>query len=226
MITCLKCQAEIPEELRFCLQCGASLEPQSRPVASLPAAPVATLPQPPRKGAPRDTLNMGSTGLMVPRAGAAGQHPRPSLGDQRVEVDEESFKRAFERPVVQPGAVVCRFCRGPLDLAGEFCDQCGAPVAEAAPPGALKPQPQAVAPPLPPSATYTLPPSEAADPPAVSAPEQPSGGAASPPAVAVELLESVDLAPTPMPESQARGPSVQVHPSGFMGRLKRLFKKS
>ena len=27
----------------------------------------------------------------------------------------------------------CRFCKGPLDLDGEFCEQCGAPVSEAAP---------------------------------------------------------------------------------------------
>ena len=37
----------------------------------------------------------------------------------------------------------CRFCKGPLDLSGEFCEQCGAPVSEAAPSRWLKPAPVA-----------------------------------------------------------------------------------
>ena len=32
----------------------------------------------------------------------------------------------------------CRFCKGPLDLGGEFCEQCGAPVSDAAPSRWLK----------------------------------------------------------------------------------------
>ncbi len=50
------------------------------------------------------------------------------------------LKKAFEKPVRhQDGAVVCRFCKGPLFLGGDFCEHCGAPVAEAAPPGLVPP---------------------------------------------------------------------------------------
>ena len=44
-------------------------------------------------------------------------------------------------PRFTPGAAdkpTCRFCKGPLDLSGEFCEQCGAPVSEAAPSHRLK----------------------------------------------------------------------------------------
>lgn len=50
--------------------------------------------------------------------------------------------RAEEMPRFTPhvaGQPNCRFCTGPLDLSGEFCEQCGAPVTEAAPSGWLKP---------------------------------------------------------------------------------------
>jgi len=50
--------------------------------------------------------------------------------------------RAEEMPRFTPhaaGEPTCRFCKGALDLSGEFCEQCGAPVAEAASSGWLKP---------------------------------------------------------------------------------------
>ena len=40
-----------------------------------------------------------------------------------------------------PGGPFCRFCKGPLDLDGEYCEQCGAPVAEAAPGAKARPRP-------------------------------------------------------------------------------------
>ena len=49
---------------------------------------------------------------------------------------------AGEIPRFTPHAAdepTCRFCKGPLDLNGEFCEQCGAPVSEAAPSRWLKP---------------------------------------------------------------------------------------
>ncbi len=64
------------------------------------------------------------------------------------------FTARFERELppeearpapVQRSGVECGFCHGFLDLNSEFCDQCGAPVIEAAPPGMVKPKPAAPA---------------------------------------------------------------------------------
>ena len=63
------------------------------------------------------------------------------------------------------GEANCRFCRGPLDLSGEFCEQCGAPVTEAAPSRWRKPAestppvvPKLSSPPAPSAACQAVPP--------------------------------------------------------------------
>lgn len=159
MRICPKCHEDVPEGMRFCLQCGASLTvtappatppreagcfDAADPVAPLepPAAPagpdpVTILPRP-RRPAPTITLKIAPTPVMTPPSGAANGNARPRFRDRMLEIDDEAFEGSFVPPAAQAGAVLCRFCRGPLDLAGDYCEQCGAPVAEAAPPGGSK----------------------------------------------------------------------------------------
>jgi hypothetical protein len=227
MLTCPRCHAGVPEGMRFCLQCGALLAPTAPHAAPVPQAPVSAPPQPPQKASSTVRLRIAPTPVMAPRAGVAQEHPRPSLGDDRVEIDDESLKRSFQRPVTQPGAVVCRFCKWPLDLDGDFCEQCGAPVAEAAPPGTLKPKPQPAAPPVPPPPTPAPLPSKPgqaalpARPPAGSAPAYQPSAAPLSPAKPATLTEPTH--PTPAPVAPTSSPIPP--PPGFMGRLKGLFKK-
>jgi len=251
MLTCPKCHAGIPEGMRFCLQCGASLAPSPAVVAPpavaappVPAAPMAPpaeryapvppdpefdAPKPPQRSTATVPLKISPTPVMAPRAAPAPEHPRARLADPLVDVDEELLKKSFERPVAHPGAVVCRFCKGPLDLAGDFCDQCGAPVAEAAPPGALKPQPRPAEPAVPLHATGTLPSSPPVDAPGASASAQHPGVAASPLTMPATLMEPVDPAPalTPGPAAPTSPPTppADEHSGGFVSRLKGLFKK-
>ena len=154
MLTCPNCQAGVPEGMRFCLQCGAALAlnpsgalPAVEADPSVPASPAKASPTPPFTPLSTVNLKIAPTPVMSPRTAPRAQHPRPRLGDDIEEIDEEALKKSFERRVVRPGAVVCRFCKGPLDLGGEYCDQCGAPLAEAAPPGTLPVKPQPAAPP-------------------------------------------------------------------------------
>ena len=212
MLTCPKCQAGVPEGMRFCLQCGASFAPRPSAAVALAEddapfrpAPVAAPPRPPRTALSTIDLRIAPTPVMSPRA--AANHRRPSLGDDLVEIDEELLKKAFQRPLPHPGTVACRFCKGPLDLNGDYCEHCGAPVAEAAPPGALpsKPQPEAPVPP----------PSKLAE---AAPPANPPGAGIPAPQMDIELTPTVPSVPPGAPAEE--------RPSGFMGRLKGLFKKS
>ena len=154
MLTCPKCRTHIPEGMRFCLQCGAPLT--SPPLAAQVAVSALKAPPPPRSAADAESVTprLDRSPQPLPSSSAAkrnitpsptlsrpfrldAENPRPSLGDPMMEIDEESLRKAFE-PVSPPGATLCRFCKRPLDLSGDFCEQCGAPVSEAAPPGALR----------------------------------------------------------------------------------------
>jgi len=231
--------------MRFCLQCGASLAPPpplvaspasadpkmpaaagARPaphVAPAPPARVTAPPQPPRKALPTVPLKIAPTALRAPGAGTAAEYARPSLGDSAAEIDDESWKKSFERQLTHPGAVLCRFCKVPLDIAGDFCSHCGAPIAEATPPGVLEPksQPGALAalldddPLSPPDKPAAAPP---VDSPAGSATGHHLSASPPPPAMPAALSEPLDSTPTPTPPAEE-------HPSGLMGRLKRLFRK-
>ena len=227
MLTCPKCHAGVPEGMRFCLQCGASLAPTPppavppvgadppMPVAPLAPAPTAPAAAPPPKASPTAPLRISPPPVMAPRPRGPAQYARPSLGDQMVEVDDELLKKSFERQIIQPGAVVCRFCKGPLDLDGDFCEQCGAPVTEAAPPGTLKPKPQPAAPPV--------------APPATPPPSKPMHAAPSPsanPATGTEpTYPTPTHTPAPVVPTSPPTPPAEEHPSGLVGRLKGLFKK-
>ncbi len=216
--------------MRFCLQCGASLAPTTfadtlageEDDAPFPPAPVAAPPRPPRTALSTINLKIAPTPVMSPRAGNV-RFQRPSLGDDLVEVDEELLKKAFQRPLPQPGAVVCRFCKRPLDLAGDYCEHCGAPVAEAAPQGALplKPKPEAPAGPPIPQASASMEPASPASPPVASVPAALPSPAPSPPP---NPLTDIELMPTP-PATAPSLPPRPEHAGGFVGRLKGLFKK-
>jgi hypothetical protein len=237
MMTCPKCHAGIPEGMRFCLECGASLAAapprEAPPVGAEPPLPVAApvrlagAPPPSVSGLHQQPpaplfavpLNIVATPVMTPRAGAAVEFPRPSLGEQIADIDEELLKKAFERPIARPGAVVCRFCRGPLDIEGDFCEQCGAPVAEAAPPGALKPKPQSSEPPFSPPDTAAPRPGMLSVPGAASAPAL--HPVAEPP---LPLKPAAPTYPTPPAPVVPTSPAEE-RPTGLMGRLKGLFKK-
>jgi hypothetical protein len=170
---------------------------------------------------------------MAPRFAPLAANPRPSLGDDAVEVDDESLKKSFERPIRhQPGAVICRFCKGPLFLGGDYCEHCGAPVAEAAPPGAVPVKP--LAPQPPPSLLDDDPLGTILDPPqeAPAAPPSPTNStglqaSAEPPAPVkpASHVEPQNPAP-PRNPYLAPAPHYEEHPVGLMGRLKGIFKKS
>lgn len=260
MLTCQNCHAGNPEGMRFCLQCGSSLVPTATAEAAsaalepaIPEAPAAPAPvvqetpvppTPPlsplrQQRTPQATVNLkiAATPVMAPRTSPLAPNPRPSLGDDSAEIDEESLKKSFQRPIPHhPDAVVCRFCKGPLDLGGDYCEHCGAPVAEAAPPGMVPPKPKVVEPP--PAAqdedplAAILGPAKNSAPPAASAPHAP--------------LSSTGLHPSPTPTPAAKPamhlepqrtaphhtphlPPPPAHPeeqqAGLMGKLKGLFKK-
>jgi hypothetical protein len=235
MLTCPKCHASVPEGMRFCLQCGAALvhNPSGAPPAVeadplMPAAPVKASPVPPFTPLSTVNLRIAPTPVMSPRTAPRAQHPRPRLGDDIEEIDEEALKKSFERRVVRPGTVVCRFCKGPLDLGGEFCDQCGAPVAEAAPPGTLPVKTQPAAPPalldddpLSPLAA----PAQAAPSTAGIVTEQHPGTTPPPPPGSSQQAEPAHYTPPVAPASPRTSPAEEP-PSGLLGRFKGLFKKS
>jgi hypothetical protein len=228
--------------MRFCLQCGVALTSNSAPAmphvgvdARRPAAPVAPLapppapaprppvtaaPQPSQREAPTVPLKIAPTPVIARRPWSPAENLRPSLGDDMAEVDDESLKKSFLRRVTHPGAVLCRFCRGPLDLNGEFCEQCGAPITEAAPPGTIQPKPQPPASPVPPPAP----------PPQVgSAPAHLPGAAPHPlpkPTVRLESAQTTAMdTPPPVVPASPPAPPAEEHPPGLVSRLKGLFKK-
>ena len=218
--------------MRFCLQCGSSLAPPpppQKPVARVD--PAAQAPHPQTSTVP---LKIAATPVMTPRPGTGNLHPRPSFHDEKVEIDEEALKKSFERTVTQPGAIVCRFCKGPLDLSGDFCEQCGAPVVEAAPPGTVlaKPAPPPPPPPAPAPAHAAPPPMPSkpapSTPPAPTRSPNSSGVVPStttppPGRITPPPPRSTPVAPLPPPPPAA---PAEESSSGLMGRLKGMFKKS
>lgn len=229
MLTCPKCHAGIPEGMHFCLQCGTSLAPPAARVAP-PAAEdreTATVP-----------LKIAATPVLSPRRGAGAERLHSRLRDDPGDVDDEAFKKSFTRQGIPPGAVVCRFCKGPIDLSGDFCEQCGAPVAEAAPPGTVLckpapavPPPPAAPPPIPPPANPAPLQSKQNAPPAAAPLHRPTG--LSPNATVAPSLKPAAPAGTPrvtptratVPPLPPPAPPSEEPPSGLMGRLKGIFKK-
>lgn len=235
--------------MRFCLQCGAALvtpvspiAPSAQPVAArltVDLSPVTPRPKP--KVSPTSGLGIPRAPVLAPSTTLPVDPPRPSLGDPRLEIDEQLLRKSFEEPLAPPGAVVCRFCRGALNLEGDFCEHCGAPVTEAAPPGALA------------STSHPAPPPG----PAISAPEPqqrpslqtepelpaqqahlayslpddtPGPGALYPTPMASDFSEptppSPENPPSPIAPTASSTPAAGEHHAGFLSRFKGLFKKS
>ena len=98
-----------------------------------------------------------------------GSSRPPTLDSDASEPLQERRKVSTSRSGIE-----CRFCHSPLDLEGEFCESCGAPIAEAAPPGMIKPRPGASSRTgANPNPTPTpAPPAPATPPPAVPAPPE------------------------------------------------------
>ncbi len=190
MASCPKCNASLPKGVQFCLQCGAPLE------KTAPPSPGATgAPKPPQPTSPAPAQQVGSKrdpsapkpatpgprtvpppvpvrGGAPPPTRAKSEAPSPAVQGPKLSLLEEAEEKRRRFSSI-PGGVTCRFCKGPLDLEGDFCEQCGAPVEDAAPPGLVKPKPTS-APPVgaatPPSTPREVRPgvSKAASPPATS----------------------------------------------------------
>lgn len=165
MALCPKCNINLAEGMLFCPQCGARVAATATPAPAAtnvakPSPPAATLSKPIAAGAapgspktpppsqPASTATAamkpaGPSAVPASSGPASSEAPRPE-----VEGPDEPPRRVSSAP----GGVVCRFCKGPLDLQGEFCEQCGAPVGEAAPPGMIKPKATAAAEPGAPAA--------------------------------------------------------------------------
>lgn len=227
MLTCPRCRADLPEGMRFCLQCGAGLAQTSSTPSALSAPPgaAASRSRPPQKTFPTPPgvqVKIAATPALSPSPRVVAEDPRPTLGDPRVEIDEELLRKAFQ-PVSRPDAVVCQFCRRPLDLTAEFCEHCGAPMAEAAPPGALESEPRPAALPMaakPAPALLLAGAAQVGAPLVPTIPNAPAHRSAppSPPTKPVPRADAKPLAPKPAPAAdQPR--------SGIMGRLKSMLKK-
>jgi len=217
---CLQCGAPLP---------AAVPTGTSSPIQSSAAPPEAALAPPPAGPAPSGVpftasalpaeellpagpepspkpsigLRISPSPMVAPREVVPRERPRANLGRNMVDFDEEVLQKAIDRSAVQPGPVLCRFCKGPLHLEGDFCEQCGAPVADAAPPGTLK------APPLPvPSAGSPVESSPITSP------------TAGPPASTQPIGDVLITATPPDLQTPAEDPQ-----PGLLGRLKGLFKK-
>jgi RNA polymerase subunit RPABC4/transcription elongation factor Spt4 len=238
MLVCPNCHEGIPEGMRFCLQCGVPLAssslagtdpasltgtevPPARPAAHAPSARVPARPdvaQWPFPGPP--TVNPIMAPASVQSYPNGGEYARPHFAGQRTEIDEETLRKAWVGPDVQPDQVVCRFCKRPLYLDGEFCDLCGAPIAEAAPSEVLRDKGRPAASSAPPLST---PPQVAsAAPGAANEPTVRLGVASRPPAAAP--LEPARKPPGVSSDSQPTPPTEE-RPSDFVSRLKDIFKR-
>jgi len=195
MGSCPKCNADLPGGLSFCLQCGAPLSPEPAP-ASEKSVPKRSGPaQPPSSP-----------------AGAGGSRARPenlegALPRTPAEVEYEPPRRG----PAKPGEVLCRFCKFTLDLESEFCDQCGAPVEEAAPPGLVKPKPKATAPATPPSAQPSQKGRPVNSPPPTKAFKRPQSAPAKAP-VAPPAPPAQPKVPPPAPAQEEPPPYSSISP--------------
>lgn len=223
--------------MSFCLQCGVPLAssslagtdpaaltgtevPPARPAAHAPSARVPARPdvaQWPLPGPP--TVNPVIAPTPVQSNPNGREYERPHFAGQRTEIDEGVLRKAWAGPDLQPDQVVCRFCKRPLYLDGEFCDLCGAPIAEAAPSEVLRDKGRPAASSGPPLGT---PPRVASPQPGLA--DEPTvqlGVASRPPAAAPEPARkppgvSSDSQPTPPAEER---------PSDFVSRLKDIFRR-
>jgi len=156
---------------------------------------------------PNSTLIMRSSPspMIAPREGVPLERPRGKPGRDMVEIDEEVLNKPAQKSAVEGSSVLCRFCRGPLDMDGDFCEQCGAPVIDAAPPGTIKPKNLSVSP--------AVRPLSVADPPTAN-PTAPEPGK--------EQVARETPAGPAFPDPASRAPE---SPPGLVGRLRNVFKR-
>jgi hypothetical protein len=206
MATCAKCKASVPDWMEFCTKCGSPI-----PKAAPPAPVKAPLPVPSKAAtAPPPRTDPEATVALVRPAGEAKpsqpskfegldvELPPPEAATVKLDLEEVEARRRASGATAE---AVCKFCKGPLDLEGGFCEYCGAPLEEAAPPGFIKPKPQPAAS----AAPLAVPPLEGA---------QPKPGGAAPPAEApVSRQGQVPPAATPPPASAQAPTSGRVTPS-------------
>ncbi len=147
MASCPYCNADLPGDAVFCLECGVRLKE---------AAP----PAPPE-----------------PKAAEPVQAP-------------------VRRAAPAPPQAICRFCKGALNLQAEFCEYCGAPLEEAAPPGLLKPKPEPIMPAAPPVQVPKAAPAPPKPVPSVSPPAASPRLSPSPP---VQVPKAAPAPPKPVP---------------------------
>ena len=202
-------------------------DPTSVAAAKAPDAPLAARPRP----SPLSTvaLKISPSPVISPRGDLRVEYPRPALGPEIDEVDEEALRKAFEKPAL-PGMVLCRFCKSPLDLDGDFCEQCGAPVGEAMPPGTIRRERAPVHPVAPPPEPARQSPSpinphlRPGETPAAATPGQPPTAPAPPVAKpsAAATAPRVMPAPSHHPTHPLAAPEP---PSGLLSRIKDVFTR-
>ena len=191
MTRCTVCRAELPLGARFCFECGAAVTTADS--AASPGQPPANAVS---EGRPAFSSGPGRDSVLNPEG--------TDFGEER-----------FRKPPLPPGTVICRFCKGPLDLEGAFCEQCGAPVEEAAPPGLVKPKPAgaSVSEPSPPimAVPETAPPPPAEHVPAVAEPPESQMAVPAAPKATAGLSPPLKppLAPLPAPPSPIAPPLVE-----------------
>ncbi len=177
--------------------------------------------QNPRRQPPATAEKPRVSPMAAPRSTPLDGRVPPNFRLEIPELDNEDLKRSFQKPT-QPGVIVCRFCKSPLDLDSDFCDQCGAPVLEAAPPGTVLPKRPAVEP---------QPPAPSTSQRAGTAPKQAArtSKVAVPPLGRPEPALGKPAAADPAPATNVPSPPAKssAGPSGgLLGRFKGLFKKS
>jgi len=150
-------------------------------------------------------LKASPSPMIAPREGVPLERVRSKLGRDMVDLDEEVLNRSPRKPATTPDAIFCRFCKAPLALDGDFCETCGAPVADAAPPGTVEPKTPAV-------------PFDTAPPP--PGPLSPTFPATARTSAAPRTAET--SAAQAAPVSAARSAESR---AGFVDRLKGLLKK-
>ena len=206
MATCVKCKASVPDWMEFCTQCGSPVSKAAPPAPVKTPLPVPSKPPP----AVPPKIDPEATVALVRPAGEAKpsqpakfegldlELPPPEAATVKLDLEEMEARRKASGATA---AAVCKFCKGPLDLEGGFCEYCGAPLEEAAPPGFIKPKPEPAAS----AAQLAVPPLEGA---------QPKPGGAAPRAeVPVSRQGQVSPAATAPPASTQAPTSGRVTPS-------------
>ncbi len=215
MASCPKCHADVTEGMPFCTHCGASmatLAPDA-PAGSVPSKPGQPSGQPEHPATDEEALDLGEQIVEKPAAKPmqpSSVSPSDGFGGLDLEIpktpsaelDEDEDPR--RRISGAAGGIVCRFCKGPLSLEAGYCEYCGAPVEEAAPPGLIKPKPALPTAPAPTTGSPVSPPAAAKPSPQPPLKTPGAGPTAKTDAVEPSIRRSTAAIP-PATASQAAG---------------------